>query len=110
MDKDEIERVKANFRLVGVTALSVLGIGVVFYHIVEKLDWLDAVYFSVITLTTVGYGDITPHTPLGKVFTIFYVLTGIAIIGTFANLMLKRTYIRRQRVQEDRKRNKENQN
>lgn len=88
--------VKNQFRLVGGFALSVLVFGAVFYHYTEKLSWVDAFYFCTITLTTVGYGDIVPHTDPGKIFTIFYVLAGIGIIGTFANLFIKNTGIRRQ--------------
>jgi len=57
----------------------VLGVGTVFYRLVEDLTWLDSVYFSVITLTTVGYGDFSPNTNAGKVFTMGYVLVGIGI-------------------------------
>ena len=90
-------RVKRNFRLAGVAAVLILGMGTVFYHLVERLSWLDAVYFSTITLTTVGYGDITPHTAIGKIFTIFYVLAGIGTIATFANLLIKNAMLRRER-------------
>lgn len=83
------------FRLAGILAISVITIGTVFYHFVEKLSWVDAYYFSVITLATVGYGDITPHTDIGKIFTTFYVLCGIGIIGLFANLLIKRAAINR---------------
>lgn len=92
----EYEKVRRNFRLAASFAGLVLAIGTVFYHIVEKLDWLDSVYFCVITLATVGYGDITPRTQLGKFFTIFYVLTGVGIIATFANLFLKSSALRRE--------------
>ena len=71
--------------------------GAIFYHLVEKLSWLNAVYFCVITLTTVGYGDITPKTDAGKVFTIFYVLVGVGIIATLANLLVKRAMLRHRR-------------
>ena len=40
---------------------------------------MDAVYFSVMTVATVGYGDFSPHTTLGKMFTIFYVLCGLGL-------------------------------
>ncbi len=81
--------------------ISVLGVGVVFYHHVERLKWLDSLYFSVITLTTVGYGDIVPTTDAGKIFTIFYVLIGIGIIASIANYLLRRTFNHRvEKVQE----------
>ncbi len=95
MDTEEIARIRTNFRLVSFATAIVLGVGIVFYHFVEKLSYVDALYFSVITLTTVGYGDISPQTTVGKLFTIGYVLVGIAIIATFANLLLKRTMANR---------------
>jgi voltage-gated potassium channel len=78
------------FRFFLVAALLALGTGVVVYHSVEHLSWVDAYYFSVITLATVGYGDITPHTAAGKIFTTFYVLFGIGIITTFISLRMQR--------------------
>ncbi len=78
--------------IIGVVAL---GTGTVFYHHIEQLKWLDAIYFSVITLTTVGYGDITPKTDAGKIFTIFYVLIGIGILAGVANFLLRNALNRR---------------
>jgi hypothetical protein len=57
--------------------------GVLFYTRVEKWSLLDAVYFCVVTLATVGYGDITPTTDAGRIFTIFYIVIGLGIIGGF---------------------------
>ncbi len=51
---------------------------------------LDALYFSVTTLTTVGLGDFTPQTAVGKAFTIVYVLAGVSVILAFANAVLQR--------------------
>ena len=59
--------------------------GTVFYRLVEDLTWVDAVYFTVITLTTVGYGDIAPSSTAGKIFTTFYVLIGVGLIVTFVS-------------------------
>jgi voltage-gated potassium channel len=42
--------------------------------------FLDAVYFSVVTMATVGYGDITPLTQVGRLLTVLMILTGIALI------------------------------
>ena len=99
----EYERIRQYLRAAAMVAFSVLIIGAVFYHLVEKLKWLDAFYFSTITLATVGYGDIVPHTDLGKFFTIFYVLVGIGIIATFANLLIRSSAARREMKQERKK-------
>src|SRR3989338_10074417 len=53
--------------------------GATFYHYVEGWRYLDALYFSAYTMTTVGYGDFVPKTDLGKIFTIFYMFAGVAI-------------------------------
>jgi voltage-gated potassium channel len=57
--------------------------GTGFYSFVEGLRVVDAFYFSVVTLTTVGYGDFAPETDAGKLFTAVYVLVGIGILLAF---------------------------
>ena len=64
------------------TAVAIAG-GTVFYWLVEGLRVVDSFYFSVVTLATVGYGDFTPETDHGKLFTAFYVLVGVGIVLSF---------------------------
>ncbi len=71
-------------------AIGLLVLGTIFYHLIEGFSWVDAFYFSVITLTTVGYGDLSPHTDAGKLFTSGYVLFGVGIITTFISVFLKK--------------------
>lgn len=66
---------------------SVIGFGTIMYRYLEKWDWLDCLYFSVVTLTTVGYGDIAPSTSAGKLFTIFYIIIGLGIIINFIEIV-----------------------
>ncbi len=98
--RDELQRefatIHTQLRAATIVALGVLTFGAVFYHHVEKLNWVDAFYFCTITLATVGYGDIVPHTDAGKIFTIFYVIVGIGIIAAFANLLIKHAVIKRE--------------
>lgn len=64
-----------------------LATGTIFYSLAEGWSLLDAFYFSVITLTTVGFGDFTPDSAFGKIFTAFYIFVGVAIILTFIDTM-----------------------
>ncbi|NOE26717.1 two pore domain potassium channel family protein [Ruegeria sp. HKCCD6157] len=56
----------------------------VFYRYVEGWSWLDSIYFSVVTISTVGFGDFSPETAAGKIFTIFYIIVGLGIFVTAA--------------------------
>ena len=77
-------------RIVGALSLFVLGLGTVVYRILEDWSWVDAFYFSSVTLTTVGFGDLSPTTTASKLFTVFYIFTGISLIGALLNEFLKR--------------------
>lgn len=71
------------FQVLFVLTILTLTSGTIFYSTVEGMRVIDALYFSVITLTTVGYGDFTPQTDFGKLFTIFYIFIGIGLIAGF---------------------------
>lgn len=65
------------------TTIVILTIGTLAYHYLEGWDWIDCLYFSVITLTTIGYGDFSPQTDAGKLFTLIYILVGLGMILSF---------------------------
>ncbi len=74
-----------------------LFIGTMFYINFEKWSWIDALYFSAQTLTTVGYGNITPTTDISKLFTVAYMIFGVGvalyILSSVAAEILKRREI-----------------
>jgi voltage-gated potassium channel len=53
--------------------------GTLFYWRTEDWTIIQALYFSVVTLTTVGYGDSTPTSAGTQIFTIIYILTGLGV-------------------------------
>lgn len=61
--------------------LLLLFIGVVGFRIMSGFTWLDAIYMTVITITTVGFGEVKPLNPESKIFTVFLILTSIIIVG-----------------------------
>ncbi|GAB5365782.1 hypothetical protein AAMO2058_001087900 [Amorphochlora amoebiformis] len=62
--------------------IAYFAIGTLAYMLAEGWDLLDTVYFLVITLTTVGYGDVAPKTNAGKIVTIFMIYLGILLVGS----------------------------
>jgi voltage-gated potassium channel Kch len=60
-------------------AAALIVTGTIFYWRVEDWSIIEALYFSVVTLTTVGYGDLHPTTDEARIFTIFYILTGVGV-------------------------------
>jgi voltage-gated potassium channel len=54
--------------------------GTIFYWRFEDWTVIQALYFSVVTLTTVGFGDFTPTTAGTQIFTIIYILTGLGVL------------------------------
>ena len=50
------------------------------YYSLENWSVVDSLYFSVTTLTTIGYGDLYPTNDASKMFTIFYVIGGISLV------------------------------
>ena len=58
-----------------------LFVGVIGFKIMSNFSWVDAFYMTVITITTVGFGEVQPLDPEAKIFTIFLILTSVIIVG-----------------------------
>lgn len=71
--------------------------GMIAYSLIEGWSLLDALYATVITITTVGYGDVTPKTPQGRVFAIFFTLFAITIAGYSISMLAAYAIERRNR-------------
>jgi hypothetical protein len=80
---------RLQFRAIVLAAVLTLTVGTTFYRFTEGWSTLNSLYFCVTTLTTIGFGDDTPKTALGKTFTIIYVFIGLGILGGFIHALFE---------------------
>lgn len=59
----------------------ILSIGVAGYMLISGYSWIDALYMTVITVTTVGFGEVVPLDNQSKIFTIFLIFASVVIVG-----------------------------
>ena len=73
----------------GLVSIIILFIyGVVGSHFIMGLNFVDSVYYSVITMATVGYGDFLPQTGIQKIFATTLALAGVALLAYVFNVIL----------------------
>ncbi len=82
------------FRALLILVLVLLLVGTLFYMRWEHWTLIDALFFCVVTLTTIGYGDKIPTTPGTKLFTIFYIFIGIGILLAFIERVARNALIK----------------
>jgi len=81
--------------------------GIIGYTLIGKMSFLDALYMTVITIATVGYREVQPLSPAGKIFTIFFIVFGVATVvytaGTIIDFIIEGNIFgirRRKRMEE----------
>lgn len=74
-----LEKMSVKIAVIFVTLMGLIAIGTVAYRWLEGWSWVSSFYFTVCTLTTVGYGDLVPTTDLSRMFTAVYALAGVSL-------------------------------
>lgn len=93
------KRIKFFFEINGLkymvfASLSCIVAGGIAIHFVEKMTFFDGMWWSFVTATTVGYGDISPSTPAGRVIAAILMLVGIGLIGSLTSTLTALFYHR----------------
>lgn len=73
----------SEFRAIFISLVGLIICGVFFYSSTEGWGIIDSVYFCVMTLATVGYGDLHPTGPISNIFTILYLIIGTGLFVAF---------------------------
>lgn len=99
---------RRQFRAAAILILIIMPIGIIGFMAIEGLSLIEATWLMIITLTTIGYGDISAATLLGKIFTICLVLVGLGALtfflsSSFALLFSSEAVTRRRKRQIRRK-------
>ncbi len=79
-----IKKNKIRLRIYLAVMAVLLSVGIVGFMFIEDMSLTDAIYFSIVTMATVGYGDIHPQTDIGKILTLIIILGGV---GTFLGVI-----------------------
>lgn len=118
--REENEQTRQRFRLslyLSMTALTLLlALGTVMFHHLEGWSWVTSFYFTVSTLTTVGYGDLFPTSETSRLFTAVFIIVGvgmslaaITLVGSsYLELMERRILRERKRLKQLRQEKKDN--
>ncbi len=72
---------KRKFIIIGIMFFTVIATGIYGYSVLLGVSFLDALYMTAITISTVGYGEIAEMTNEAKIFTIFLIFSGLGVAG-----------------------------
>lgn len=82
------------FKYMVFASLSCIVAGGIAIHFVEGMTFFDGIWWSFVTATTVGYGDISPATPAGRVIAAILMIVGIGLIGSLTSTLTALFYQR----------------
>jgi voltage-gated potassium channel len=89
---------KSKFYLALTLLIIVFGVGVSGFRIIADASWIDAVYMTVITVTTVGFGEVIPLDANARLFTVFLIITSVFVfayaISVITEYILSRSTLR----------------
>ncbi len=82
------KEIPANLRTSIILLFLIILIGTIGFSSLEKVDFITSLYWTIVTVATIGYGDVIPHTLGGRIFSIIIIISGVSVtLYTFTILM-----------------------
>ena len=82
-----------NLKLVAIALLVLFALGTTGFHLIEGWSWFDSFYMVLTTVTTIGYSEVHPLSPTGRIFNVFLIVIGVGLvfllIGAVAQALLE---------------------
>ncbi|NDJ62577.1 MAG: hypothetical protein GYB67_15725 [Chloroflexi bacterium] len=78
---DDFQDYRQQIRLALIASVIVLIVGLIGFMAIEGAEPLDALWLTIVTLSTIGYGDVVAQTDLGRVFTLFLIVIGLSVFA-----------------------------
>ena len=75
------------YRLLTVTTIGVLVLGIIGYRFLEGWSWLDCINYAVSIMVTTGNAEVYPKSDWGKIFNVFYMVLSVFLILFFINTL-----------------------
>src|SRR5208283_2066786 len=76
-------KIRFNLKVLFLALLALVLIGVAGFHFIEGWSWFDGFYMVLTTITTIGYGELYPLSPVGRIFNTFIIVTGVGLVLLF---------------------------
>jgi len=71
---------RVRIRVVLLAVFAVIVLGTIVFHVLEGWSILDSLYVTAQTVTTVGFGDLTPRTPFGRAFAAIFMMLSVGVV------------------------------
>jgi voltage-gated potassium channel len=82
------KKIPANLKVSIILLFLIILIGTIGFHFLEKVDFFTALYWTIVTISTIGYGDVVPQTLGGRIFGIIIIISGVSVaLYTFTAFM-----------------------
>src|SRR4051812_34493024 len=101
-------KILRNLRRIGLALLLVIALGTAGFHYIEGWSWFDGFYMVITTLTTIGYQETHPLSHAARVFNVFVIVLGVALvflaIGALTQALLEfelRSFFGRRRMERE---------